>query len=253
MSLDSVLAVRGNDAFVPLQSLSPARKLAAAAVFAVCVSLLSGLAPALAACLVPLFLAVTGGVSLAHLGRRLLPVNFFFLFLWLALPLDLSSGSPALSASGLRLAALITVKGNAVAATILVLAGTSPIGETCRGLLRLRLPEKLVTLLLLTLTNLADMQSQYVRLSAAARLRGFRPSCSPFGLRTTAYLAAMLLIRSWQRAGRVSQAMRLRGFVGRFPLLDTGRSLTVDRRRGQALLGGICAACLLLLFSDLYL
>ena len=238
---------------LPLATLPPAAKLAAAFSFAVAVSLLSSHAVALAACAVPLLLAIAGRLLLVQLAKKLIPVNFFFIFLWIFLPLRLSPDTYfSYTQSGVELAALITLKGNAIAATLLILLGTSTVSETCRGLLKLRLPEKLVTLLLLTYTNLAYMKGEYAKISTAAKLRGFTPTRTWHSYKTTAYLVAMLLIRSWQKAQRVGKAMRLRGFSGQYPLLDLPPA-TPYNSHGTLFCSSLCIISVLLIFTDIAL
>lgn len=236
----------------PLSVFSPAAKLAATFIFTICVSLLTKHSLALAACSIALFFAILGRLSLPKLLRKLLPINFFFLFLWLFLPLNISSGSLSFSLSGIKLAALITLKGNAVAIFLLAVVGTSTVSESCRGLLTLCLPEKLVTLVLLTYANLAQMQREYDNILDAAKLRCFVPKKSFATYRTTAYLVAMLLIRSWQRSQRVNKAMRLRGFSGRYPLLALPPSIPYSRYSGL-LSGGVGALSMALLYCDFVL
>lgn len=236
----------------PLSAFSPAVKLAAVFIFAICVSLLTRHDLALAACAVAFSFAMAGRLSLAWLLRKLLPINFFFIFLWIFLPINFSSGTLAFSLSGVKLAALITLKGNAVATLLLALVGTSTISESCRGLLALRLPEKLVTLILLTYSNLSQMQKEYEKILAAAKLRCFVPRKSFATYRTTAYLVAMLLVRSWQRSQRVNKAMRLRGFSGRYPLLALPPAIAYSER-GFLLCGGVAAISLCLLCCDIIL
>ena len=250
MNFEAAFAGHAAPAPFPLTGLSPAEKLAAAAIFSVGTSLLTHPLPALAACLVPLILAGAGRLPWRTLGARLLPVNFFFLFLWATLLPDLSTGS--LSPTGLRLAALITIKGNAVAAALLVLVGTTGLSSSCRALLRFHIPEKLVTLLLLTSGQIAAMADAYAGLFRAARLRGFRPGAFPASWRTTAYLLTMLLLRSWQRSRRVATAMRLRGFSGRFPLLAPSHAAS-NPLAGHCLLAAICVITVLLTFADRFL
>jgi cobalt/nickel transport system permease protein len=246
MNFETAFAEHRTEAHLALTDLPPASKLAAAGVFAVGVSLLAHPLPALAACLVPLALALAGRLPWRGLAARLLPVNLFFLFLWGTLLPDFSSGS--ISPEGLRLALLITIKGNAAAAVLLILTGTAGINASCRALLRLHVPEKLVSLLLLTSGQISAMAEAYASLFAAARLRGFRPGLSLFSWRTSAYLLAMLLLRSWQRSRRVAEAMSLRGFSGRFPLLaapPAGSALA-----GHCLLISICLVTGLLTCAD---
>lgn len=255
MAADTLLPAPERPGPLPLPLLPAGPKLLAAGVYAVGVSLISHPVPALLACLPPVALVLLAKIPVKAVLMRLLPVNVFFLACWLLLPLGLAAARPpdftglelgpvSVSASGLRLAALITLKGNAIAATLLLLAGTSPVTASCRALLRIRVPEKLVALLLLTYAHLSLTAEEAARVFAAARLRGFRPGLKPKALRAVGYLAAMILLRSWQRAVRVNRAMRLRGFNGRFPLLDPGADAPRPRETRMAYL--------LVLFFALY-
>lgn len=261
MSFDTPMAGAGR--LLPLRAMDPARKLAAAGIFAVGASLLEHPSSALGACLASLTVAFLGGAPLRLMARRLVPVNLFLFFLWILLPLGLARGTPpqdtlfsfgplAFRASGLALAGLITLKGNAIASMTLLLAGTSSIAANGHGLLRLRAPAKLVTLFLLTHANLDLMADESSRLFRAAKLRGFRPAANLASYRTCAYLAAMLLVRAWQRSRRVGAAMRLRGFQGRFPLLETAEA-GQNRRAANVLLAGVCAAAVALWCGDIFL
>ena len=252
MTTNSVTLEPGTPAVLPLPSFPPAAKIATAFTFSVCVSLLSKHGAAIAACCIPILLAVAGRLPVKILLRRLIPINIFFVFLWVFLPIHLSAGALTLSRSGFELAALITLKGNAVAAMLLVLLGTSTVGESCRGLLQLQLPEKLVTLLLLTYSNLAHMMREYTKIMTAAKLRGFNPTSSLACCKTTAYLVAMLLVRSWQRSQRVDKAMRLRGFAGHYPLLELPPVIPYNKY-GVFFFMSVCFCLILLLFADLFL
>lgn len=239
----------GSGALVPLAAFKPAVKLAATFCFAFCVSLLSKHSTAALACCMALLVAIAGRLPYSNLLRKLVPINIFFIFLWIFLPISFSSGTFSLSRSGLELAALITLKSNAIALMLLALLGTSSVSESCRGLLALRAPEKLVTLLLLTYTNLFRMKDEYERLSTAAKLRGFTPGKTLAGYKAIAYLAAMLLVRSWQRSLRVHAAMRLRGFSGRYPLLELPPAVPYSPY-GVFFLLALCLGAFTLLFAD---
>jgi cobalt/nickel transport system permease protein len=64
-------------------------------------------------------------------------------------------------------------------------------------------------------------EQEYHRLVQAMKIRGFRPRTNLHTYRSYAYLAAMLLVRSFDRADRVFQAMLCRGFHGVFYSLRT--------------------------------
>jgi cobalt/nickel transport system permease protein len=244
-----------------LVALDPAFKLPAALAFAALGSALRTIPAGLCACLFALGLALADRLKPADLLRKLAPVNAFFLFLWIFLPLSLDAGTPdalfhagplIVRASGLRLALLITLKGNAIALAVPALAGNG-LNACCRALLRLRVPVKLVTLMLLTHGNIRLMRREGRNLYRAAKLRGFAPAASLWSWRIAAYLAAMLLLRSWERAERTGAAMRLRGFAGTFPLLDDAEPLPSDRTSrhiGLLLAGLVIGAGVLILILD---
>jgi len=153
--------------------------------------------------------------------RRLLVVNGFIGFLWLTLPFTYPGETVTvsflqLSRPGIALAALITLKTNSIVLFFITLLATSTVAELGHGLEGLRLPKKLCLLLLFTYRYIFVINQEYQRLARAAKLRCFRPGTNLHSYRTYAYLFAMTLVKSWNRAERVGQAMILRGFQGRF-------------------------------------
>lgn len=152
--------------------------------------------------------------------RHLLAVNLFTLFLWLTLPLTYGGdtlttiGGIAISHDALRLCALITLKTNAVVLTLISLLSTSTIATLGHGLEGLAVPPKLCFMLLSTYRYIFVIHQEYQRLLRAARMRGFVARTNLHTYRTFSHLLAMTLVKSWNRARRVHQAMILRGFTG---------------------------------------
>ncbi len=166
-------------------------------------------------------LLLSARLQLSLVVRHLLAVNLFTFFLWLTLPLTyggdtimLTSGI-RLSLDGLRLCALITLKTNAIAGTLLALLCTSTISSLGHGLESLGLPSKLCFMLLSTYRYIFVIQQEYQRLLRAARMRGFVARTNLHTYKTFSHLLGMTLVKSWTRAQRVQQAMILRGFTGR--------------------------------------
>ena len=60
------------------------------------------------------------------------------------------------------------------------------------------------------------MYREYIRLVNSMKIRNFSPANSLHTYRTIAYLVGMLLVRSFDRAHRVHNAMLCRGFKGNF-------------------------------------
>ncbi|MFW5792080.1 MAG: energy-coupling factor transporter transmembrane component T family protein, partial [Desulfohalobiaceae bacterium] len=61
-----------------------------------------------------------------------------------------------------------------------------------------------------------DIEQEYLRLRRAMKTRAFRPRTNLHTYRSYGHLLGMLFVRSFDRAERVHQAMRCRGFKGRF-------------------------------------
>jgi cobalt/nickel transport system permease protein len=125
------------------------------------------------------------------------------------------------SAEGLQRAAEIAVKANAVLVMMLALLGTTDVTEIGHALEWLRLPQKMVHLLMMTVRYIDVLGREYRRLRTAMTVRGFRMGCNMHTWRTIGYLFGMLFVRSLERAERISAAMRCRGFNCRFlPLAE---------------------------------
>jgi cobalt/nickel transport system permease protein len=59
-------------------------------------------------------------------------------------------------------------------------------------------------------------------------VRGFRNQASRHSYRIVGHVAGVLLVRGYERAERVGQAMRCRGFDGRFRSLAEFRTTPAD-------------------------
>jgi len=166
--------------------------------------------------------------------KNMARVNVFMLFLWLLLPVT-HAGTPigyvgplALTREGVRLALAITLKCNGIVMIAGALMGTVDIVRLGHALHHLRVPAKLVHLLLFTVRYFDVLAREYGRLRAAMKVRCFRPATNRHTYRTYGYLIGMLLVRSLDRSGRVVDAMKCRGFRGRFYLYDHFRFAAAD-------------------------
>jgi len=179
-------------------------------------------------------LAIAMAVSAAMLTRlrllgvvkRLVPVNLFMLLLIAMLPWA-AEGHPLFGLGpfeytweGFLLAAAIALKGNAIVLGVVALLGTLDTVTMGHALNHLHVPDKLTHLLLFTVRYLDVLRREYLRLTAAMKMRGFRPRMSLHAYRSYGYLIGMLLVRSVDRSERIVAAMKCRGFRGRFYLLD---------------------------------
>lgn len=165
---------------------------------------------------------------------RLAVVNGFILLLWLTLPFTypgepiLHLGPLAASREGAAQAFLITVKSNAIVIACIALLSTTYLTDMGRALSRLRVPDKLVHVLLFMLRYLGEAWREYRRLGAAMKLRSFRPRNTLHTYRSYANMIGMLLVSSYSRAEAVYAAMLCRGFYGKFHSIDNFRMARGD-------------------------
>ena len=219
----------------------------------------AGFALVAAFCRHPAPLALGAGLALAlgaaaHLPwkvvlRRLAVVNAFLLVLVVLLPPAVPGrtvfaiGPLAYSAPGLARAGSILLRANAIVLAFTALVSTMEAVTLGRALAGLRLPGRLVHLLLFTVRYVEVLHREYRRLRTAMRMRGFRPRVSLHTFRSFGFLVGMLLVRSLERAERILQAMKCRGFRGHLwiaPPEETGQG----DRMFAALLAVACAAML---------
>jgi len=200
-----------------------ARVRVAAAVLPACLVAVAQRPEAVAGGLVlGMLLAAAARLDPAALLRRLRAVNGVMAALVVLLPLTL--GGPALahlgplsvSAEGLRRALLVAGKANAVFLCVTALIGTMHLVTLGAALGRLGVPARLVHMLFFTVRYSDVLHHEYARLRRGMRVRCFRPRLSRHTYRTMGYLLGMLLVRSFDRAHRILDAMKCRGFTGEF-------------------------------------
>ena len=227
-----------------LHTMDTTAKLVAATVFSLCTALLTTLPIALIALVCGMALLCWAKLPAKLLFRRLLIVNGFIAFLWLTLPVS-TPGTPIASFAeftvtqeGIYLSLLITLKSNAIIAAFIALLATSTITDIGAAFAQLHIPQKISLLFLFTWRYIHVIIEEYHRLSTAAALRGFVPSTTRHTYKTYANLIAMILIKSHDRAERVSAAMKLRGFTGTF------HSATTQQLRLLDISAAACISCI---------
>lgn len=215
--------------------LDPRGKIVVAALFAVLVATTTTYATALAGLTLALLCLALARLPLRKVLVRLLMVNSFIFFLWLVLPLTYPGdplwrlGPLSATRQGLVFTGLITLKSNAIIIALIALVATIPVVTLGQALNQMKFPDKLSHLLLFTYRYIYVFEQEYHRLVQAMKIRGFRPRTNLHTYRSYAYLAAMLLVNSFDRAERVFQAMLCRGFHGNFYSLRTFSWQRCDR------------------------
>ncbi|SMC45916.1 cobalt/nickel transport system permease protein [Desulfocicer vacuolatum DSM 3385] len=159
--------------------------------------------------------------------KRLKPLFWFLVMIWVVMPFThegeplVLMGPVALTRPGVMLCVNISLKSVTILLYFMALVATMTVATLGQALHCLHVPDKMIFLLLMTYRYISVIQSEYHRLLRAAKFRGFVPGTNIHSYRTYAYLAGMLFVRASRRAARVYDAMRCRGFNGKFHTLDT--------------------------------
>jgi cobalt/nickel transport system permease protein len=233
-----------------LRRIDPRWKLAALLLATALVAAIRTLAPA--------GLALLGAVALAAVGRlpwrwcraRLAAVGLFVGLFTVPLPFLLAGPGPAwevgpvaLSWYGTSVALFVAGKALTVLTLMLVLLASAPLEDTLKAAHALRVPGLLVQLAVLTYRYVFVLGGELARLRVALRVRGYRNRADRHSYRTVGHVAGALLVRGYERAERVGQAMRCRGFAGRFHSLAEFRTTAADVAAFGLVVG--CAGALL--------
>jgi len=209
-----------------LHRTDPRLKVFFAALFSFMAALLDQFPSLTASLALSVFLAFTARLNFKMLLQRLSVIWGFLILLWAVLPLTFEGeafyhfGPLTFTLPGIMLAAKITLKSNTILLAFIALVSTMNFSTLGYVLNYFKIPEKLVHLLLLTYRYIFVIEQEYQRLVRSAKIRAFKPKTDLHTYKTYAYLVGMLFVRASARAERVYQAMKCRGFKGKFYCLQ---------------------------------
>jgi cobalt/nickel transport system permease protein len=218
-----------------LSRLDPRWKLAALLLAAAVIATLHTLPVAVVACAGTLALALSARLPGRWLLQRLGAASLFFALFALPLPWlsigdgpSWSLGPLRVSQHGTEVALLLVVKALALLTLFLIIQATAPLETNLKAAHALRIPSLVVQLSLLSYRYIFVLGDELRRLRIALRVRGYRRRMSRHNYRTAGHIAGTLLVRGYERAERVGQAMRCRGFDGQFRSLNKFITRPVD-------------------------
>ena len=203
-----------------IEQLDPRVKIVVVFIFSMVVAVLNQIPVLLCALMLGFLIVLTAKVPIKELIKRLTPVNMLIGFLWLFLPFTFAGkpifylGSLPVTHEGVLHATRISIKSNAIMLMMIILVATTSIFTLGHAMHELRIPKKIVHLFFFTYRYIHVMHREYIRLVNSMKIRGFRANTSLHTYKTFAYMVGMLLVRSFDRAQRVHNAMLCRGFKG---------------------------------------
>ena len=205
-----------------IHGIDPRLRVIGAAAFAVVVAVSYDFTALFIALILSLCMALSARLDFRAVVQRLLAPVIFLLLLWAVLPWSYEGdaltalGPVTITRPGVTLCAQISLKTVSLMVAFMALVATMTVDTLGHTLNRLRLPDKMVHLLLITYRYLFVIEQEYQRLVRAMKIRNFHPKTNLHSYRTYAYLVGMLFVRASERARRVHSAMICRGFNGRF-------------------------------------
>lgn len=230
-------------------------KLAALVPAAFGVAALSHLAPAAAALALGVLLLAASGLPAKWVRGRLVLFALPALPFLVVLPFTVGPAGPGwdvgpvrVSERGLVVGGVVLCRCLAIGCVALVLLGTAPVHHTLAAANKLKVPGLLVLLVGLAYRYAFLLAGELRQVRVALRTRGFRLKPDRHGYRTTGHVVGAVLVRGADRADRVTEAMRCRGFDGTFHTTLTFRTTAADIISFAAVVG---AAAALLLWDRL--
>lgn len=200
-------------------------RLIAASLIVLALSQLQHLGLSLATLLLVFSLALIEGLK-PGAWRRLFHAELFVLLLLVTMPFAIpgeplfSIGIWNVSKEGVVRAGLLASKVSAAVLLLAMFLGEIEPARFGATLKALRMPERLVRLLVMTVRYIFVFRSEAERLQTAMKARAFTPGTNRHTWTSYGYLIGMLLVRSQDRARRVENAMICRGYQGHFPYMD---------------------------------
>ena len=190
-------------------------------------------------------------IDVRTIVRRLAHLEGFMILLLIMLPLTVPGAALAtfgpftISDRGVERAFGIVLTVNAAALCVLALIGTLEPIRLGRALAALGISERFVRLFMFLVRYHGIFGVEIRRQYESMRARGFRAGVRRHAFRSYGNLAGMILVRSIERAERVDEAMRCRGFSGRFPMRRI-RAMTFADARFAGVVAIFIAALVLL-------
>ncbi|MFP4405370.1 cobalt ECF transporter T component CbiQ [Rhodosalinus sp.] len=221
-----------------LGAIDPRMRIVVAATFAVVVVACTRIDTLALAFGLSVALLLASRLPLRRTLGRMAAMDGFILFMLVLLPFTVPGDAIftlwgfTASWQGVLRAVEIALTANAVVLALLVLVGTMEPVTLGHALHALKMPERLVHLLMFSIRYIDTLREEYLRLRTAMKVRGFRPGTNWHTYRSFGYLVGMMLVRAVERSERVLGAMKCRGFSGRIVLLPRFRATRADAAFG---------------------
>jgi len=143
-------------------------------------------------------------------------ILFFFIVMPFTVPGDgiLKFGIFVVSKKGIELAALIALRAISIILILFPMFGTVEFHRSLKALQTLKVPNKIIQMLMFTYRYIFVFLEILNRMSIATKTRLFDKKTDIFTLKTLGNITGMLFIRGYEKTERVYHAMQSRGYTG---------------------------------------
>ncbi len=188
------------------------------------ISMLSSLLTLCCSVIIVVTLMLISGIPVTKIVRPVLFPLLFLLPLFIFLPLTAGGeeyilyGIPVYI-DGIFLSVRIAVKALCIILLFLLITGTSPFTVTMKALRSLKIPSKIVDLIMFTYRYIYIYLDDLRALRQSIMMKGYRSKTSRHSFKTSSYLVGSLLVRSFEQTDRMFNAMTCRGYTGEVKVL----------------------------------
>ncbi len=147
-------------------------------------------------------------------------VVLFILPFFLIMPFAVLEGDITVNPEGFEYAFLILIKAISAVILIFPMIGTMRFNSTAKALERLKIPNKIVQMIIFTYRYIFVFIDEFSDISRSLDSRGFRRRTNMHTIRTLGKAIGMLFVKSYERSERVYNAMCSRGYTGNLKTFD---------------------------------
>lgn len=227
----------------PIHRWDPRAKLVAILGLIFSVVLITDLKIALVGLAVAILLVLVSRLPLRFVLGHLVGISFFILPLSVIILFSYHQGDEiarfaflTVTSGGLERASLIAVRALAAVILVFPMIGTVRFDVAMKALERLRVPVKLVQMIMFTYRYIFVLIEEVQRMSRSLASRGFSGGMNIRTLSTTGKLIGMLFVRTLERAERVYRAMLSRGYEGNLQTLVEFKMRKMDLFKAAVLI-----------------
>ncbi len=239
----------------PFHSWDPRVKLISISILLISIVSIDNLLMAVFGLSIAIVLVILSKIPLHFVFIHLRWALLFILFFFIVMPLtvggekEISFYFVNISLRGLKLAALIGLRAISAVLLIFPMIGTTRFNLTIKALQKLKVPGKIVQLIMFAYRYIFVLLEEIRRMTTAAESRLFKKKTDFYTLGVTGNLMGMLFVRGLERTRNVYNAMVSRGYKGSLKTWDKFQLSKADFLKAAAIIIPAIALNVTRLFS----